>query len=141
MDLIRYKRKLSGPIVDRIDIWVEVSHIDHSRLMEKGEEKENSEMLKRVVDARDIQKQRFKNWDVAIDTNSELNARNVVRLLEENTEAKKVLDDSAKRLMLSPRMYHRIIKVARTIADLDKSTEIESAHILEALAYRPKREE
>ncbi|MEK7514252.1 MAG: YifB family Mg chelatase-like AAA ATPase [Patescibacteria group bacterium] len=141
MDLIRYKRKISGPIVDRIDIWVEVSHIDHSRLMERGGEEENNEMFERVLAARRVQKERFSDWNINIDTNSELGARNIIKLIGENSEAKKILDDAAQRLMLSPRMYHRLIKVARTIADLEGMRDIEERHMLEALAYRPKREE
>lgn len=137
-DLDRYKRKLSGPIIDRIDLWVSVSNVDYKDL---GDEtlSENSEKIKqRVVSARKIQKERFKKYDRNINTNSEMNIKDLSSMITLDPAVRKILDDSARTLSLSARAYHRVIKIARTIADLDNSVDINQNHILEALQYRPK---
>jgi magnesium chelatase family protein len=139
-DLLRYQRKISGPIIDRIDMWVEVSQINYEKLSEKESgKKETAEIKERVIKAREIQKERFADAKRKIKTNSEMEAKDInkIALLENN--AKEILNTSAKKLDLSARAYHRIIKLGRTIADLDGSKTIKSEHILEALQYRPKR--
>ncbi|MDP2705170.1 MAG: YifB family Mg chelatase-like AAA ATPase [Patescibacteria group bacterium] len=141
-DILRYKRKISGPIIDRIDLWVEVANIGHEKLMEKGEGVDYGETArKRVLHAREIQEKRFKSLNLQLKTNSELGPRSIVNHISLDTSVKKVLDDAARRFDLSPRMYHRIIKVARTIADLEPSENIKEEHLFEALQYRPKQEE
>jgi magnesium chelatase family protein len=137
-DLDRYKRKLSGPIVDRIDMWVSVGSVDYKKL--SGEETgEKSEKIKsRVLRARDIQKARFKKFGRDIFTNSEMNVRDLNNFVKLKNNVRDLLDSSAERLGLSARAYHRVIKIARTIADLANSPEVESEHILEAIQYRPK---
>ncbi len=140
MDLLRYQRKISGPIVDRIDMWSEVSVIDYDKLGEKNsEKKETEDIRKRVVKAREIQKKRFDGAKRKIKTNSEMEAKDINKLSELSLKAKEILNVSAKKLDLSARSYHRLIKLGRTIADLDGSKEIKPEHILEALQYRPKR--
>ncbi len=136
-ELARYSRKLSGPIVDRIDIWVEVSSIEHTQLLDKTKSGKTSDELRlRVGNARETQKERFA--EIGTDLNSEMSAKDIARFVNLNDDVKKVLNDSAKHLGLSPRAYHRVIKVARTIADIDNSTEIQTGHLIEALQYRPK---
>jgi magnesium chelatase family protein len=137
-DLDRYKRKLSGPIVDRIDMWVSVGSVDYKKL--SGEETgEKSEKIKvRVITAREIQKARFKKFGRDIFTNSEMNVRDLNNFVKLKNNVRDLLDSSAERLGLSARAYHRVIKIARTIADLANSPEVESEHILEAIQYRPK---
>lgn len=138
-DLDRYKRKLSGPIIDRIDIWVSVGNVDYEKLSNNINEGETTIVIKkRVQTARDIQTKRFKNSKRQINTNSEINVKELNNFapLDENT--KKLLNQSAERLQLSARAYHRTIKLARTIADLEGSENITQNHILEALQYRPK---
>jgi magnesium chelatase family protein len=138
-DLDRYKRKLSGPIMDRIDIWVTVGAVDYDKLSSTEQTGEKTAAIKdRVKSARAIQNKRFKNSARRISTNSEMNVKDLAIYAELSPETKKLLNDSAERLQLSARAYHRTIKLARTIADLDGSTEITSAHILEALQYRPR---
>ena len=139
MDLDRYKRRLSGPIMDRIDIWVTVQNVDYEKLSSEGAEGEKTITIKeRVKRARDIQNSRFKNSPRKINTNSEMNVKELNIYASLDNETKKLLNQSAERLLLSARAYHRIIKLARTIADLEGSEDISQSHILEALQYRPR---
>lgn len=138
-DLDRYKRKLSGPIMDRIDIWTTVGTVDFEKLSNIEPEGEKTFNIKeRVKKARNIQTKRFKNSSRKINTNSEMNVKelNIYAPLDEET--KKILNKSAENLQLSARAYHRIIKLARTIADLEGVENITSSHILEAIQYRPR---
>lgn len=138
-DLDRYSRKLSGPIMDRIDIWVTVGAVDYDKLSNTEESGEKTNTIKeRVRDARAIQNKRFKNGSRKINTNSEMNVKDLAIYAPLTPEIKQLLNDSAERLQLSARAYHRTIKLARTIADLDGSSDITSSHILEALQYRPR---
>lgn len=139
-DLLRYQRKISGPIIDRIDMWVEVSQINYEKLSEKdADKKETTEIKNRVIKAREVQKERFAKANRKIKTNSEMEAKDINKIADLEKEAKEILNTSAKKLDLSARAYHRVIKLGRTIADLDGSKTINSSHILEALQYRPKR--
>ena len=139
LNLNRYQKKISGPIIDRIDLWMEVSKVEHERLMDKkGEEEKTEQIRKRISKAREIQESRFKKNNLDIKTNSEMSSKNLVNLINLNKEVKDLLDQSAKKLDLSARAYHRIVKIARTIADLENSKEILTPHILEAIQYRPK---
>src|SRR3989344_8198881 len=134
----RYRRKLSGPIVDRIDIWVEVSKVEHERLTDSRDLHEKTEKIKpRVGKARKMQEKRYKG--LKIKTNAQLGPKDLVKYLKLSPVVKDILNASAKQLDLSARSYHRIIKLARTIADMESEPEISEKHILEALQYRPKR--
>ena len=136
--LQRYRRKLSGPIMDRIDIWVEVDRIQPHELSMEGNGGEGSETFRnKVTRARKTQQERFKN--LKIRKNSEMNARELVSLVFLEKDAEKTLNLAAERLGFSPRVYHRMIKVARTIADLEGAEKISTKHILEAVEYRPKK--
>jgi len=139
LQIERYKRKISGPIIDRIDIWTEVSKVDHEKLTEKSEKSESSPARERIMRARNIQTKRFESVGRKIGTNSEMSARDITLVLKISDEVKEILNRSAKTLDLSARSYHKIIKLARTIADLESALEISSDHILEAISYRPKQ--
>lgn len=141
LQIERYKRKISGPIIDRIDIWAEVSKVDHEKLTEKAERSESAPARERIMKARNIQEKRFKNAGRKISTNSEMSARDITLILKISDDVKEILNKSAKTLDLSARSYHKIIKLARTIADLDSSIEITPSHILEAISYRPKQQQ
>ncbi len=132
----KYKRKLSGPIADRIDMWVEVSTIEHSQLTKKGTGESTHIIKSRVEKARNIQKQRYTHTNILL--NSELSSKQIIEMIHLSPEAKSILETSAKKFDISARAYHRIIKTAQTIADLAESESIKSEHILEALQYRPK---
>ena len=136
----RYKRKMSGPIIDRIDLWVEVSKVEHQKLTDSRELHEGTKVMKpRVEKARKIQEERYKKAKLKIKTNGELTARDLVKHILLSDKVKETLNTSAKQLDLSARSYHRIIKLARTIADLEGVLDIAENHILEALQYRPKK--
>ena len=138
-DLDRYKRKLSGPIMDRIDLWVSVGNVDYKKLGDTGGEGESSASIKaRVISAQKIQQQRFKTVGLKIKYNSEMTVKDLAIFVKLKDEVREVLDNSAERLALSARAYHRVMKIARTIADLENSIDIETNHILEAIQYRPK---
>ena len=134
----RYQRKISGPIVDRIDLWLGVYGIDHKKLEDDYNRGETSaEIRKRVEKAREIQKRRFAGSSIL--TNSEMSVRDIKKYCALDAESKSALQQAAVRLDLSPRSYHRVIKLARTIADLANSNDIRKEHISEALQYRPKQ--
>jgi magnesium chelatase family protein len=137
-DIDRYKRKLSGPIMDRIDLWVSVSDIDYKKLGadEKGES--SADIKTRVVKARNKQKERFEKLGRHIRTNSDMTVKDLTELVKLSDEVRNLLDTSAEQLSLSARAYHRVVKIARTIADLEDAEDITANHILEAIQYRPK---
>ena len=135
--IFRYQRKISGPITDRIDLWTEVNQIDHQMLSEKSKGEKSADVQKRVINAREIQRQRFQKFGIF--TNSEMSIKELDNLINLSQPAKTTLNQIASRMDLSPRSYHRVIKIARTIADLDKEDEIKESHIAEALQYRPKQ--
>lgn len=137
-DLDRYKRKLSGPIMDRIDLWVSVANVDYKKLGGEGNGEKSEKIRERVSKAREIQKNRFKKLNRAIGTNSEMNVKDLSGIVKLTKEVRELLDNSAERLALSARAYHRVIKIARTIADLENLADIKANHILEAIQYRPK---
>ena len=142
-DIDRYNRKISGPIIDRIDMWVTVGNVDYAKLSDDTPTGEKtSEIKKRVKMARAIQDRRFlnnlKDSKRKIKTNSDMNVKELGIFAPLSPDVKKLLNDSAERLALSARAYHRVIKLARTIADLENSVDIKQNHILEALQYRPK---
>lgn len=140
INLLKYQRKISGPIIDRIDMWLEVSKVDHQKLSDnKSDGDATKQIKKRVVAAREIQKKRFADSRREIKTNSEMNTRDLSKIVNLKKEVKDILNASAEKLDLSARAYHRVIKLARTIADLAGSDETETNHILEALQYRPKK--
>lgn len=134
----KYSRKVSGPIIDRIDIWLDVPQVKHEELSSDKPSGESSQKIReRVLLAREQQAKRFAGIKT-INTNGEMGVKEIKKYATLSDSGTKLLVDSAKRLNLSARAYHRIIKLARTIADLDDSDNIQDQHLLEALQYRPK---
>ena len=139
----KYQRKISGPIIERIDLWLGVYAIDHKKLEDDfdtpgvARREISKDIRKRVVSAREIQKRRFLGSKIM--TNSEMSIREIKKFCVLDDESKSHLQAAATRLDLSPRSYHRVIKLARTIADLAGTPNIKNSHILEALQYRPKQ--
>lgn len=135
--LSRYQRKVSGPIADRIDLWVPVAPVEFSQLgSATAHVGETKAARAKVASARARQRERLAPSGKTL--NSELSARDIQTFAPLAPAVRKLLDTAAERLSLSPRSYHRVIKVARTIADLDGSETIEAPHILEAIEYRPR---
>ncbi|GAH28448.1 unnamed protein product [marine sediment metagenome] len=134
----RYQRKISGPILDRIDLYVEVPHIKYEKLTDEKIEGSSEEIRQRVEKARKIQLKRFENEN--INTNSEMNIPMIKKYCETDEQGNKLLRNAVNNLHLSARGFHRILKLARTIADLEENLNITSHHIAEALQYRPKTE-
>lgn len=130
----RYQQKISGPILDRIDLYAEVKEVEHSRLLDRHEGAAEHEAAKRrILQARGIQSRRYKGTQKL---NNDMTNRDIKLLAPLKPEAKQLLDTAAQRLGLSARAYMRSIKVARTIADLESSESIAPAHVSEALRYR-----
>ncbi len=129
-----YKDKISGPILDRIDLWVEVPHVDYETLAAAPrEEGETDRVRTEIHHARERMGGRRVGY-----TNSQLNSRDIDEIITITSDVREVLHTAAQKLNLSPRSYHRLIKVARTIADLDNAEVITPPHVLEALQYRVK---
>lgn len=136
-----YKHKISGPILDRIDLWLQVPHVDYDTLTAKRvvsthTSNETDIARERIQTARARQCARFKGH--TIQTNGEMRARDIETYITLSDSVRSLLRTSAEKLNLSPRSYHRLIKVARTIADLDDSDTLTETHILEALHFRAK---
>jgi magnesium chelatase family protein len=134
IDIARYEKKISGPIMDRIDLWVSVAEIDYASLGKTRGGENSNDISLRIKNARDIQQARFNESK----KNADMSVRDLEKYAYIKPEIRKILDTSAERLQLSPRAYHRVIKLARTIADLENEQDILENHILEALQYRPK---
>ena len=138
-----YKRRISGPIVDRLDIWLNVSKVDYDELAAKTSKGETSlEIGKRVAAARKIQRDRFERSGLPDKCfNSEMSARDLEKLVAMDDEARSILSASAKKFALSGRAFHRVMKVSRTIADLAGLETIGKEQVLEALQYRRREGE
>lgn len=136
--IIRYQQKISGPIMDRIDLHVEVPRLSFDKLQQKGDEEKSIEIRARVEIAREKQKQRFEGLPIIC--NSEMSSDNIRTFCGLDERCKELLKSAVSALKLSARGYHRIIKIARTIADLSGSKTIDSVHIAEAIQYRFKSE-
>lgn len=130
-----YRQKISGPILDRIDIHVTVDTVNHEALLQKISSRHHQMALQSIKQARNKQRDRFKS---GVKLNSTMENQDIRDICNLAPEAKNLLDSAADRLHISARSYIRIIKVARTIADLDASGCIELAHVTEALQYRPQ---
>lgn len=139
-DVSNYNKRLSGPIVDRIDMWVSVSKIEYDKLSNHSSKNENSEQIrKRVEKSRKIQQKRFDKFKILNKKyNSEMNLSDIEKCIVLEKDVRDLLKTSTERLGLSARAYHRIIKLAQTIADLENSNKIDKNHILEAIQYRQK---
>lgn len=131
----RYRAKLSGPLLDRIDIQIDVPRLTTDELLNTNTEAESSvDIRKRVINARKIQKERYK--EAGILTNSQLTADMVKKYCKIDESSKEILKLAVTKYQLSGRRYDRVLKLSRTIADLDNSEIITTKHITQALQYR-----
>ena len=130
----RYRDRISGPIIDRIDLHIEVEPVDYDKLSSKVKEESSAEIRKRVNRAREIQRERFKGTDISC--NAKMSPKMTKEYCLLSAEASKLLKMSFEKLGLSARAYDKILRIARTIADLEESENIEFAHVAEAIQYR-----
>ncbi|MBR4242056.1 MAG: YifB family Mg chelatase-like AAA ATPase [Eubacterium sp.] len=130
----RYKDKISGPLLDRMDIHIEVQNVEYEQLSSKAKEESSAKIRERVNKARAIQNERFKGTNITCNAKMTPKATKEYCVLTEDANA--VLKKSFEALGLSPRAYDKILRIARTIADLENSEKIELPHIAEAIQYR-----
>lgn len=135
-EIIRYRKRASGPLLDRIDLHLEVPRLKFDELSTCASGEISAVVRERVQKARDIQSARFKNEKIF--ANSEMSSELTNKYCVINNDSRELLKTAVERLHLSPRVYFRILKLARTIADLADSADIDISHIAEALQYRPK---
>jgi magnesium chelatase family protein len=132
--LQRYRARISGPLLDRLDIQVEVPAVRYKDLADRAAGEPSDAIRQRVEHARQLQLQRF--GERPIFCNAQMTARDLRRFCSTAPAAEQLLEQAMSRLLLSARAYTRILKVARTIADLDHADTIAAAHIAEAIQYR-----
>ena len=132
----RYQRKISGPIMDRIDMWIEVAEVDHEKLAEQADGESSETVRDRVKEALDKQHKRF--GDSGITHNSDMSAKEIEDRIDLSEDVQQTLTQSANKLDLSARAHHKTVKLARTIADLEGADNIQEPHLLEALQYRSR---
>ncbi|MGD9158104.1 MAG: YifB family Mg chelatase-like AAA ATPase [Desulfobacteraceae bacterium] len=130
----RYRTKVSGPLMDRIDIHMDVPAVEYKELSAKEQGKTSAEILEDLNKAREIQKERFKN--LKIHNNAGMTGRHIRKFCEIDSASDKLLETAMEKLGLSARAHSRILKIARTIADVEGSENIKSDHIAEAIQYR-----
>jgi len=137
----KYQRRISGPLLDRIDIHVEVPRVDYEKLSGNKTSETSETIRQRVQAARNIQQARFKALDSQssnIISNADMCIGEIRQFCQLQDEGQSLMRAAMTQLNLSARAYHRILKLSRTIADLAGSDEIQSAHLAEALQYPPK---
>lgn len=133
-EIRKYRSRISGPIYDRIDICVEAKAVELGQLQQEGNEQSSKELKAQVMRARAIQEERYK--DSPYFFNADLETKDIVKYCSLGLEEQKFMEQVFHSLNLSARAYHRTLKVARTIADLENSNEIRREHLTEAVCYR-----
>jgi magnesium chelatase family protein len=135
----RYQRRISGPFIDRVDIFAEVPHIDYEKLTDNRRGETSERVQARVTAARKRQLERFKG--TRLTSNAEMTPAEIRELCKVEDSAQSLLQAAMKQLYFSARAFHRILKLALTIADLEGSDTIKAHHVAEAVQYRPRRTE
>jgi magnesium chelatase family protein len=135
MEIERYRSRVSGPLLDRIDIHLEVPAVAYRDLVRAPSEEPSAAIRARVARARDVQRERFRDRP-GLYANAHMAARDLRRHCRSSGPVDTLLRDAVNRLGLSARAYHRVLKIARTIADLDGAAELRTAHVGEAVQYR-----
>ena len=130
-EMQRYLSKISGPLLDRIDIHIEVTPVPFEKLSEDRKGEHSIEIRKRVTEARELQTMRFDGLD-NVHYNAQMNTKQIREFCKLDNTSKEMLKNTMERLNLSARTYDRILKVARTIADLENTGEVNGNHIGEA---------
>ncbi len=134
LQIAKYRSRISGPILDRIDLHVDVPRLEYTELSDEGHSQSSKEILRKVMRARSIQQERFEGTNIY--TNARMRTKELKKYCLLNDKCKEILRSAMERFNLSARAYTRIIKIGRTIADLDGSEDIQEKHLLEAIQYR-----
>jgi magnesium chelatase family protein len=135
----KYQKRISGPLLDRIDIHIEVPRVDYEKLSADRVAESSDSIRARVQAARNIQLQRFSKIETLnIVCNADMHIGEIRQFCKLKEDGQSLMRAAMSQLNLSARAYHRILKLARTIADLAGCEEIQSVHLAEALQYRPK---
>ena len=129
-----YFQKISGPIIDRIDLEVLVNRVNHKDLLEDEDGEDSASIRSRVIRARNIQNERFRKSRIKF--NSRMSHEDINRFCAVTDETSKILEKAIHHMKLSARSYYKILKVSRTIADLEESESINAGNVLEALSYK-----
>lgn len=133
-----YRRRISGPLLDRIDIWIEVPKVETNKLLKASEAESSEKIRQRVQAARDQQLARFQALDIV--TNNEMTIKQIEQFCPLDQKGQELIRQAINLKHLSARAYTRVLKIARTIADLERTKQISSQHLSEALNYRPNLE-
>jgi magnesium chelatase family protein len=134
----RYQQRLSGPLLDRVDIHVEVPRVDYDKLTDNRRGEPSSVIRERVELARERQRRRFRD-ETRLQANADMGPSDIRRFCQPSSEGQQLLNTTLRQMQLSARAYHRILKLSRTIADLEGCETIEITHLAEAIQYRPRR--
>ncbi|HAV10276.1 MAG TPA: magnesium chelatase, partial [Dehalococcoidia bacterium] len=135
-EIVRYQKKISGPLLDRIDIFIEIPRVEYDKLSDDALGEASATVQKRVEAARQKQINRFR--ETKLTCNTDMTALEVKNFCQIEPQAQTLLRTAMKQLQLTARAFHRILKLSRTIADLDNSDTIKTNHLAEALQYRPR---
>jgi magnesium chelatase family protein len=135
----RYQKRISGPLLDRIDIHLQVPRIPHEQLSDRKPGESSADVRARVERAREIQSRRFAGTQVL--TNADMSPKELRQFATLDDDAEALLGSAVRQMALSARAYHRVLKLARTIADLASEERVTTAQVAEALQYRPRVEE
>jgi len=143
MVVTKYQKRISGPLLDRIDIHIEVPRVEYEKLSDDRYGESSADVRKRVEAARQIQRERFSNQRFSESTgvvmsNADMRPAEVRKHCTLDETSQSLMKSAMSQLQLSARAYHRVLKLARTIADLAGSEVIQSVHLAEALQYRPR---
>ncbi len=133
-DIKNYQKRFSGPLLDRVDLYVEMRRLKKEEILENSECEASAAVKERVIEARRIQKDRFKDGRL----NSRMGRKEILKYCKLDNETSKMLSEAIDTLKLSVRAYDKILKVSRTIADLEGTENIQCEHLLEALNYRKR---
>ena len=138
-DIIRYRKKISGPLLDRIDLVIEVPRLSSQEITEKSPAPESEKLKQEVIKSRAIQTNRFEERNRKVPlifTNSEMGIKEIEQFCLLEKEAEDLIKKAIDKYSLSARAYHRILKISRTIADLEGKELIEASQVAEALQYK-----
>jgi magnesium chelatase family protein len=133
----KYQKRISGPLLDRIDIHIEVPRVEYEKLSDRRLGEESAVIQARVEVARDFQRERFKS-SADISCNADMRPAEVRQFCQLDETGRLLMKTAMNQLNLSARAYHRVLKLSRTIADLAGADQISTTHLAEALQYRPR---